>query len=131
MEKKNELLRLLYFKIVRNSVTNARTSDLVPLAGVPGDIIPWHFKRHQLSSFFPKTIIQNGNPWQIPLFLLSVQRIHSLGLLHRHSTEILRTCACPVLLKVTGCFGPNPGRTRVVSVLFSFCQVVLAWVISV
>ena len=81
---------LLYFKIVRNSVTNARTGDLVPLRGVPGNIIPWHFKRHQLSSFFPKTITENGNPWQIPLFLLlSVQRIHLLGLLHRHSTEIL------------------------------------------
>ena len=78
-------------------MTNSRTDDLVPLAEVPGNIIPWHFKRHQLSSFFPKTIIENGAPWQIPLFLqLSVQRIHLLGF---------------VLLKVTGRFGPIPGQT--------------------
>ena len=56
-----------------------------------------------MCSFFPKTIIENGTPWQIPLFLLlSVQRIHLPGLLHRHSTEILRNCA--LVIKGNGSF---------------------------
>ena len=82
-------------EIVRNSVTNARADDLVPLAGVPGNIIPWHFTRHQLSSFFPKTIIENGN---FPYFCCCAE-----------DSFTKQVCAC--VIKGNGSFDPIPGRT--------------------
>ena len=93
-------------------MTNAPTGDFVPPSRSTRKYHSLVFQTPSAgtdiykSSFFLKTIIENGTPWQIPLFLLlSVQRNSFTGT-QQKLCEIV-----PVLLKVTGRFDPFPVRT--------------------
>ena len=69
---------------VRNITGRTTTPDTT----VPGNIIPWHFTRHQLSSFFPKTIIENGN---FPYFCCCAEDLFTKQALNRNFVNL---CLC-------------------------------------